>query len=244
MRLRTVDAALSVLELLAEQGRITVRDVTEKHERSRSSAYRLVRTLHERGWLSANGNDTYGVGPLALMLGLRATRSHPLREVAAPWLRRLSAEFEETATLSLMVADYRVCIDQIESPRQIRMSVTLAQPFPLYAGASGRSILSAMTPGQLERYLEDHPLEPITEATITDRDTLLRQLSDDRERGYAVALRERDPEAFSIAASIRDGHGVIGSIALSGPASRFSAKEAPRYGEAVAGAAREIARSL
>lgn len=244
MRLRTVDAALSVLELLAEQGGITVRDVAEKHERSRSSAYRLVRTLHERGWLSSNGNDSYGVGPLALMLGLRATRSHPLREIAAPLLHQLSAQFEETATLSLLVADYRVCIDQVESPRQIRMSVPLAQPFPLYAGASGRSILSAMAPDQLKAYLSEHRLEPLTEATITEPKTLLARLSEDRERGYAVAIRERDPEAFSVAASICDSNGVIGAIALSGPASRFSADEAPRYGEAVAAAALEIARSL
>lgn len=244
MRLRTVDAALSVLELLAEQGRITVRDVAEKHDRSRSSAYRLVRTLHERGWLTANGNDTYGVGPLALMLGLRATRSHPLRETAAPWLRQLSAQFQETATLSILVGDYRVCIDQVESPRQIRMSVALGQPFPLYAGASGRSILSAMEPEQLERYLDAHPLKPLTAATITDRVRLLAQLAEDRERGYAVAIRERDPEAFSVASSIRDGDGVVGSIALSGPASRFSDEDALRYGEAAAAATDAIARSI
>jgi IclR family acetate operon transcriptional repressor len=244
MRLRTVDAALSVLELLAERGGITVRDVVEKHERSRSSAYRLVRTLHERGWLTSSGNDTYVVGPLALMLGLRATRSHPLREVAAPWLHRLAAEFEETATLSLLVADYRVCIDQVESPRQIRMSVALAQPFPLYAGASGRSILSVMPSDQLHSYLADHELKPLTEATIVERDQLLMQLSDDRERGYAVAIRERDTEAFSVAAPICDDGVVIGAIALCGPATRFAPDEAPRYGKAVIDAAHEIGSGL
>lgn len=244
MRLRTVDAALSILETLAEQGAITVRDVAEQQSRSRSSAYRLVRTLHERGWLTPGRDDTFGVGPLALMLGFRATRAHPLREVAAPLLHRLSTEFQETATLSLLVSDYRVCIDQVESPRQIRNSVPLGQPFPLYAGASGRSILSAMTPEQLSAYLEGRQLKRLTEATIIERTALLDQLSEDRQRGYTIAIRERDPEAFAAAAPICDVRGVIGSIAVSGPASRFSPEDAPRYGNAVAQAARELSRAM
>ncbi|WP_346380939.1 IclR family transcriptional regulator [Microbacterium sp.] len=178
------------------------------------------------------------------MLGLRAARVHPLRDVAAPWLRRIAADFEETATLSILVSDYRICIDQVESPRQIRMSVPLGQPFPLHAGASGRSILAALPPDDLEQYLAGRSLDQLTSSTITDRQKLLKQLEEDRTRGYAVAVKERDREAFSVAAPICQGSQVVGSIAICGPASRFDADAAPRLGEAVAEAANQIGRAL
>lgn len=243
MKLQTVDDALSVLETLAERGRISVAEVAREYGRSRSSAYRLVKTLRDRQWLTAARDGTYGVGPLALMLGLRAGR-HPILEIASPWLHRLSDEFNETATLSLVVGDARMCIQQVESRREIRMIVEVGQPQPLYAGASGRAILAGMAADELQAYLAGRRLDPLTPATITTASELLARVAQDRELGYSVAVAERDPDAFSVAAAISGPSGVMGAIAICGPASRYPAGDAPQLGAAAAGAAADITRQL
>lgn len=243
MKLQTVDDALSVLEALAERGRISVAEVAREYGRSRSSAYRLVKTLRDRQWLTAAKDGTYGVGPLALMLGLRAGQ-HPILEIASPWLRRLSDEFNETATLSLLVADARMCIQQVESRREIRMIVEVGQPQPLYAGASGRAILSRMTGEDLQAYLAGRRLDPLTPATITRASELMARVTQDRELGYSVAIGERDPDAFSVAAAISGPSGVMGAIAICGPASRYPAGDTRQLGAAAARAAADITRRL
>lgn len=244
VRLQTVDDALSILERLAESGHVSVAEVATVYGRSRSSAYRLVKTLRDRRWLAAMPDGTYGVGPLALMLGLRAVRGHPLAEVARPWLVRLTDLSGETSTLSAAIADARVCIDQVESRREIRRIVAVGLAQPLYAGASGRAILSAMTDDQLDRYLASHTFEPLTPATVTDAATLKERVLADRERGYSIALSERVSDAFSVASPVRDKVGVVGSIAICGPASRFSRADADRFGTYTMEAAADLASQL
>jgi len=128
--LETVNDALGALELLSDRGRLTVAEVARSFARSRSSAYRLVRTLVDRGWLDADGSGGYTPGPRTMQLGMRALGRAHLRDLARPLLERLSRETQETATVSVATGNHRVCLDQVESPRQIRMTVALGVAFP------------------------------------------------------------------------------------------------------------------
>jgi DNA-binding IclR family transcriptional regulator len=244
MALRTVNDALSVLDILAARGHTTVREVATELSRSRSGAYRVVRTLIDRGWVTDAGNGVYQLGPLALAIGAKALATLPLVQIAAPWLRRLVDETSETATLSVVVDDQRMCIEQVESPRQIRMSVPRGRLYPLYAGASGRSILSAFDTDRLDAYLSRVVMVPFTPSTVTDVDQLRATVAQDAKRGYAVARAERDGEAFSVASAIRGEFGVVGAIAICGPVSRFSAASAEPYGALTRLASADISRQI
>lgn len=242
--LQTVDDALGALEMLSDRGSLTVAEVAQTFARSRSSAYRLVRTLVERGWLDADGAGGYVAGPRTVQLGMCALGRANLRDLARPWLERLSRGTQETTTVSAATGHHRVCLDQVESPRQVRMTAALGVAFPLYAGASGRAILSGMSDKRLAEYLDTVELVQLTENTITDREGLLAQARAGRRAGYVVACAERDPEAFSIASWVRSKSGVVGALAICGPMSRFSSELAQRCGGLVREAAWEISVAL
>lgn len=244
VKLSTVDGALRALELLAELGRIGVRDVAAELGCSRSSAYRVIRTLLDRAWIADTGSGSYELGPFALVLGTRALQRLSLRDIALPSMRRLVECSEETVTVSVLVGTERVCVDQLESPRQVRMTVQVGRPYPLYAGASGKAILSAMDTASVADYLARVRLIRLTAKTPTSRDVLLASLEEARARGYVVTVAERDPEAYSVAAPLYGRTGVIGSIAICGPASRFAAAESARFGLLVRDAAAEISAAL
>lgn len=244
VKLRTVDGALRTLELLAELGRIGVRDVAAELGCSRSSAYRVIRTLHDRSWIAESGSGSYELGPFALVLGTRALQRLSLRDIALPAMRRLVERTEETVTVSVLVGSERVCVDQLESPRQVRMTVQVGRPYPLYAGASGKAILSAMDSEALDSYLARVRLVRLTAKTTASREVLLTALEHARKLGYVISVAERDAEAYSVAAPLRGGAAVVGSIAICGPVSRFSQFESARFGVLVRDAAAEISAAL
>jgi len=231
--LDTVNDALHVLELLGERGQIAVKDVVAELKCSRSSAYRIVRTLQDRGWVVEAHFGAYELGPQASALGLIAIARPSLRDAALPIMRALVERFGETVTLSVLLGRERVCIDQIESPKEIRMTVRVGQPYPLYAGGSGKAILMALEPEARTAYLREVPRRRLAPNTIIERRALERALAENAKRGYVVSVAERDPEAFAVAAPIRDQSGVVGCIALCGPVSRWRATAAATYGAAV-----------
>jgi IclR family acetate operon transcriptional repressor len=68
------------------------------------------------------------------------------------------------------------------------------------------------------------PLRAYTPRTITDPKALASEIARVRERGYATAVGEREPDLAAAAAPIRSSRGELEAIvALQGPSSRFDA---------------------
>jgi DNA-binding IclR family transcriptional regulator len=64
------------------------------------------------------------------------------------------------------------------------------------------------------------PLERVTEATITDRNTLLADIDRGRKQGYFVTAGENVADVMAVAATVRLGSDVYG-IAVAGPMHRM-----------------------
>ena len=90
-------------------------------------------------------------------------------------------------------------------------------------------------------------LESFTPATITDPETLERELERVRKRGWAADIGELVNGEVSCAAPILDRRGVtVGAMGVSGPPDRLLAARQPR-GDLVAfvrEAARAVSREL
>jgi IclR family transcriptional regulator, acetate operon repressor len=139
----------------------------------------------------------------------------------------------------------RTYVDQVLSPQEVRMSVTIGRPYPLHAGSSSKAILAALTDQELVEYLRHHDLEPITGATLTTPPALQQEIARIRTLGYAVSIGERQPGAGSVAAPVRQADGsVFGSVSLCGPADRFGLDLQRRYGTLVAASASEISAAI
>jgi DNA-binding IclR family transcriptional regulator len=182
---------------------------------------------------------------MALELGLAALGHSDVRTAALPIMQELTARTRETTTLSLLAGRERFYAAQVESPQQVRMTIEIGRRCPLYAGASGRAILAFLDPADLEVFLEETPLDPLTESTITDPVRLRGELERARALGYAASSGERDAWAAAVAAPVRARGGrVIGSISVCGPGSRLGEKEFSSLGAAVSAAAARLSDEL
>lgn len=239
-----IDRALAVLGVLAEASQpLGVTEIARQVGLPKSVVHYHVSALVRNGYVEARPDRRYGLGYAALRLGRGGYLSLELRARALPHMRALHHDTWETVTLSVLVGSERICIDQLVSPQEIKLSVELGRPFPLHAGASGRAILAFLPDETLESILR-RPLARLTAATVIDPELLRNLLSKVRERGLAVSRGERQAGAAAVAAPLFDRHGVAGAIAISGPEHRFDESAVARGELLLNAAAAQLNREL
>ncbi|MGD0997235.1 MAG: IclR family transcriptional regulator C-terminal domain-containing protein, partial [Thermoleophilia bacterium] len=109
--------------------------------------------------------------------------------------------------------------------RTLRIVSEIGARFPLHATANGKALLAALSPDEVYELLPKR-LPASTKNTVTDRETLLRELDEIRKTGVA-----RDREEFTIGISavgtaVRDAVGSVAAITVVVPVTRFDGSEA------------------
>ncbi|WP_223884321.1 IclR family transcriptional regulator [Micromonospora craniellae] len=240
--------ALAVIDLLAERSpeMVGVSTVARDLSLPKAVAHRILKELTANQFVTFDeGTRRYRLGPGALAAGLAALRAIDVQATTNRHMRRLVEITGETATLSMRQGWVRVYTDQVLSPHEIRMSVTLGSRHSLVAGSSSKAILAALPDAEVSEYLTTHELVSMTPATITSVEQLWDDLRVVRREGYAVSRGERQAGAASVAAAIRLASGeVYGSLSLCGPQDRFSSRLLVEYGDLVADAARQVSAEL
>lgn len=183
---------------------------------TKAAVHRILTALRSRDLI------TLDTSTRRYALGRAYLARTDLRAMAAPELKWLCERTHETATLSLRRGDIRLYADQIVPDQELRLEVSLGIPLPLHAGGPAKALLAWAPDFELEAYLQRHPLEAVTDRTITDPAKLRKDLAAIRRRGYATSLGERQAGVASVAAPLfdHDGH-VAAAIGVAGPALRF-----------------------
>jgi len=240
-----VARAADVLLLFLNNPVLGVRDIARQLAMSKSVVHRILRSLTSRQLLDFDpARRGYRTGPALAALGARALRRLDLRQAALPILHNLQQETGETATLSTLVGQTRVFLDQVQSLQEVRMTVELGRSFPLNAGASSKAMLAFAEPA-LRRQLLEGPLHRITPTTPVDADRVATELRDIVECGTAVSFGERQMGSAAVAAAVIGPEGyAVGSIAVCGPAHRFDGTAIEHHRAIVKSAARQLSLQL
>ncbi|HSK21786.1 MAG TPA: IclR family transcriptional regulator [Egicoccus sp.] len=246
-RISSVERAADVLTLFTRVDRpdLGVTEIASELGLSKAVVHRILTTLASKGLVEADETTRrYRLGPVALSLGVAYVDRIDLRSLALPVLRQLSETTFETATLSLRYGWERMYVDQITPEREVKMTVPLGRAFPLHTGSSSKAFLAFLPDDEIERFLGQHDLVALTEHTITDAETLRRELGEVRARGFAVSYGERQAGAGSVAAPVFDHRGhPVAVLSVCGPLERFR-DEVPGASTALLAATRELSRQL
>jgi DNA-binding IclR family transcriptional regulator len=212
---------------------------------SKPVVHRTLSSLVGRGFLVSDPRTReYSLGPSLASLGARALRESGLRTAALPVMRRLHELTGETVTVSARVPGGRVYLDQVESTREIKMTVELGRRFPLHAGSSSTCILAFLPEVEREAFLSS-PHEALTAKTLIDPDELRARLATVRASGIAQSDGERQAGAGSVAAPVFGFDGeVVGSVSVCGPAYRMHAETRAGIIPHLRAAADEVSRAL
>ncbi len=222
-RIQSVARATTLLEFVAlnPDGR-TVRDVADELGVRVSTAYHLINTLLDAGYLMKSENRRYQLGP---RIGLLAEGF--LAQISVPnylmdQLRHLAQRTGETAYVSGWRYGEAMVMSVVEGHRAVRVAgVHIGYAELTHARAAGKILLAMGPPGMLERYVASHS-RSFPSADRSERVELLRrELQQIRNHGYAID-DEGVVEGVSCIAAPADDDGTV-ALCISVPAERYRA---------------------
>ena len=244
---KILEKGLKLLEELAQsaEGKSAV-ELAELLGIHKTSVYRYLNTLLEMGYIRTDGNGVYHLGNKILELGSHMLRRMPLREVAHPFLVKLSAETQKTVHLCVLDGAEVVYLDKVESQRSLPIISRIGSRAPAYCTGVGKALLSTLPTDQVLELLKRTPLVKRTENTITDPMKLLDELKLTRERGYAIDDGEHEEGIKCFAAPIKDFSGeTVGAISITGLKREFEdSEESDRLLNTVVKGAKDISLAL
>jgi IclR family acetate operon transcriptional repressor len=219
-RIGAAERAIAVLDTLAAEGELGTNEIARRTGMTPSTVSRQLGTLAASGLaerVPATGRYRLGLRIVHLANALLARLD--VREVARPHLVALVEATGETATLSVPGDEDAITVDFVPGRHQVQPVSRLGRPSIAHATSAGKVMLAFSG-----RALPDGPLRAYTPKTITDPRELATEIAAVRERGYAQAVGEREPDLTAIAAPIRSARGELEAVvALQGPSSRFDA---------------------
>jgi DNA-binding IclR family transcriptional regulator len=220
---QSVDRAVRVLEILARSGGSGVSEVASDLQVHKSTAFRLLAALEERGLVEQNSDR----GKYQLGFGiLRLASAIPVRlglvRQARPVLDELAAQLGETVNLAVIREHYAVNVAEALGPSAISAQTWMGQLTPLHATSSGKVLLAYLDQARRDEVLEASGLPRLTPATVTTQSRLEKQLEQALSDGYASSFEEYEVGLNAVAVPVRDHTGaVVAAVSVSGPAFRL-----------------------
>jgi DNA-binding IclR family transcriptional regulator len=240
--------ALEVLSLLARHTEpLPAGSISRALGLPRSTTYHLLTVLREQGFVTHLPEERrYGLGVAAFELGSAYQRQAPLQRMARPLLGRLVDETTHNAHLAILHGRDVLYVIEERAPGRPLLVTDVGVRLPATLTASGLAMLAEL-PAQQIRALFPH------RDTLVQRDgrgpasvsQLRRELTEVRQRGYAVEDSSVSAGLSSVARAVLDhtGHPVAG-VAVTYPTAEVDAAERDRIVAAVSRVAATLSARL
>jgi IclR family acetate operon transcriptional repressor len=221
---QSVDRALAIVELLLRSAApLSVREVAVGTGINRTTAHRLLASLHRRGWIErAPGTAGYRPSLRYLALVRAALEGRDFVDEVRPTMERLAALSRETVHLGVLDNHDILHIAKVDSPEVIGVSSRVGTRAAPHLTGLGKALLAAGSGEELEIYIAQARGRP-SPFTLSDSDGLREEIARSQTRGYSIDDGESSPGVRCLAVAIR---GVedrpLFALSLTGPAARFT----------------------
>jgi DNA-binding IclR family transcriptional regulator len=223
--IQSVTRAFDVVFAVAGSERpLTVASLSKILGLPRPTIHRILNTLVASGVVARVDSDkAYVVTPkLALSTAANASMA-ALGDIVMPYLHRLVAITEETASLHVRVGDLRVCVAEVEGSRGIRWVRGPGWNAPIWSGAVGRLLLAGLSGEERHEILSRNQLHALASNTVVDLRELRTLIETVRTDGWSCSESETVDGAAATAAPVNDANGkTIGVLSLYASADRLS----------------------
>ncbi|MFB6165847.1 MAG: IclR family transcriptional regulator [Haloarculaceae archaeon] len=211
-----------IVEYVKRADGATVTGAADALGYAKSTIHRHLATLHELGYVVRNG-DEYAVGLRFLDLGQHARTRRLGYALAKDKVEEIATETGERAQFIVEEHYEAVYIHRSFGEQAVHTDPGIGSRIPLHATAAGKAILAHVPEARLFEIVEHAAFEPITDATITDREALFEELAAIRERGYSFN-RQENLEGLNAVGVVVTGpdDAVIGALSVSGPSHRLT----------------------
>lgn len=244
---RSVKRALSIFELLLQRGEpLPIGEILTTLMIPKSSAYDLVRTLADAGYVEPMGKaGRLFLGRRLFELGMAYRAQIDLLKEGSQVVEDLRNATGETVQLSALENGMMVVLLKEEGSRPIRIISRVGSRVPVNWAAAGRLLVSDLDDGSLRELLCTRLKESPTGKAPTDLDKFVQQVRRMRRQGYATEINETNEHAGCVAAPVIDVSGrCVAAISIVAPEQRLGKANRDKLVAAVQAAAAQLSKRL
>jgi DNA-binding IclR family transcriptional regulator len=216
---------LDLVEFFAEHRRpATLAEIARHFDWPRSSTFNLLGTLAGRGYLyEPRARGGYYPSPLWTSLLQRIERAEPIADEFRALLRALVERTGETAVLAATSGTSAVFIEAVESPHAIRYTAPAGKLIPLHVTATGRALLSLLSPADRAAVLRRATFERYTPTTLMSVAAVEKEIQKSIQRGWFEGAAEFTIDLGGVAMPLQVPHRQF-AVLVAGPLSRVKAR--------------------
>jgi IclR family pca regulon transcriptional regulator len=208
-RIEALARGLRVLSLFdGETVSLRTGEIAARTGISMPTAFRIVSTLEELGYLERGRDGSVQPGPAVFALGAAAIHGSSLVALSDPSLRRLAAATGHTVNLGVLTDDRILYLVRLRGPDLVTANVHVGSTLPAPYTSMGKLLLAHLPDAELDRRITAASFPPgAGRNAVRDLAALRPRLAAIRAAGYAVQDEELAEGLRSISAAVRDGTG-------------------------------------
>lgn len=199
-----VKKAFQILKLISEANKgLRISELAKSLEISKGTVHGITSILEELGAVKRDiSSKRYELGLTLFELGRVAYSQVDLRVAARPIMEELVEKVKETVFFGVLNGERTTILDLVECKHDFKITSPIGTTIPLFAGATGKALLSVMNEKDAMMIIERKGLPRHTDKSITDPEQYLQEIRDTRRKGYAVDDEEYISGVRAVAAPL------------------------------------------
>jgi DNA-binding IclR family transcriptional regulator len=218
--IQVIVRALDILEFVAQHGRepIQLIKIAENAGLSQPTTANIVKTLVTKNYLEQVGRkEGYRLGANAYQLTGNLAYSQNLILAAKDLMENLTKQLNETCLLAVIRNNKRIVLHTVQSNQDLQ--VRTRNEAPVYQTASGRLLLSYLTPKDLDKHIQSVGLPAPQEwPGMQTREALEKALQKIKKEEFVQTLNSQHIVGFAV--PVYKEKEVIASLSVYLPESR------------------------
>lgn len=238
-----VDRSLQVLEVVAENPGITIKDIASLTGNTRSLVFRILFTLEQRGYVIKDPiQRSYVAGYRPIFLGAQARDQIDVLRIASPYIDDIAGKCNDKINLAVRDGTRSLCIHSVRGKEWLHDRI--GRYSVLYAGGAPK-VLLAYAPLEVRQAVLAAGMNKFTPNTIDTPERLDKVLSCVREKGLVQSYGETYIDEFSFAGPILERGGeVIAALSIAGSNPGSDKIDTPFYAGLVKDTCRQISEAM
>lgn len=211
-----ITRVVEILETFNHNDHLTASRISRLSDIPLSTCHRILQSLTASGMLERHGQE-YRVGLRLWEIASHAPRSVGIQRLALPFMHDLLEITQYPVHLAVRDGLEALFIERLTPSDDQQLRPAVGSRYPLHVTAVGLVLLANAGSDVQDEYLAQ-PLHRFTPLTEMDPHSLRRTLAKIRTQRFAVADRQVNREAASVAAPITDRDGsVVAALSVNVP---------------------------
>lgn len=187
---RAVGKAFGLLEILGRaSGPLTLNQVAEEIELTKSSTFRLLRTLQTLHYIVQDSDNRYVIAS-ENKLNSPTHVANQVAAIARDYMSSLNTRFQETVSVAVLYNNHIEVVEVMESSRVVRMANTVGRIIPPHASSLGKAITAFQPAAVAKKLLQSYGTPRLTPYTLVDEPAINAEMNQIRKQGYAYESEE------------------------------------------------------